>query len=55
MRNQLAARFGVSLPAWVNERLTQAGDAELQAWTLAVLSARRLEDMFGDAGDETAD
>lgn len=45
LSTQLAARFG-TLPDWVSIRLLQANTDELKCWTLRVLDAERLEDVF---------
>jgi len=42
---QLTRRFG-PLPAWVEERLTQASRQALEAWAERVLDAQQLEDVF---------
>lgn len=43
---QLRARFG-RLPDWVETRLYEASEEELLRWAEAVLTARRLDDVFG--------
>ena len=45
LRRQLARRFG-PLPSWAEQRLDQAGEAELESWTERVLDAQTLEDVF---------
>ena len=47
LSTQLVARFG-ALPDWVLNRLAQANTAELKGWTLRILDAKRLEDVFKD-------
>ena len=45
----LARRFGL-LPSWVDQRLEQAGESELEAWADRVLECGSLEEVFGGAG-----
>jgi hypothetical protein len=47
LRRQLERRFG-SLPPTVSRRLEAAESNELLRWADRVLSARTLEDVFGD-------
>jgi hypothetical protein len=47
LRRQLVRRFG-ELPDWVDGRLGEAGEAELETWADRVLEAGRLEDVFAD-------
>lgn len=41
----IAHRFG-EVPAWAAARLEHANDAELKGWTLKILDAQRVEDIF---------
>ncbi len=43
--SQLVRRFG-DLPAWADSRLADADADTLERWSLQVLDARRLEDVF---------
>ena len=43
----LMRRFG-PLPAWVDQRLEQATEAELDAWTERLLDGQTLEAVFND-------
>lgn len=45
LTTQLTARFG-TLPDWVRTRLAQADAAEIKSWTLRILDAKCLEDVF---------
>ncbi len=45
LRRQLARRFG-PLPSWAEQRLDQAGEAELESWADRVLDAQTLEDVL---------
>ncbi len=45
LRVQLRRRFE-SLPEWIDERLGQASQQELESWAARVLDAKRLEDVF---------
>lgn len=45
LRAQLVRRFG-ELPAWAIERLAEAEPAALERWSLQLLDAARLEDVF---------
>ncbi|ESQ15256.1 MAG: hypothetical protein N838_09195 [Thiohalocapsa sp. PB-PSB1] len=47
LRRLLMRRFG-ELPDWVDGRLGEAGEAELEVWADLVLDAGRLEDVFAD-------
>jgi hypothetical protein len=47
LRRQLTLRFG-PLPSWVEQRLSQATEAELECWTDRVLDAQALGDIFAD-------
>ena len=38
-------KFG-ELPAWAATRLEQAGEDDLKCWTLRILDAARVEDIF---------
>ena len=42
----LQCRFG-DMPAWVNEKITQADLPTLEAWGLRFVDAQSLEDVFG--------
>jgi hypothetical protein len=44
---QLQLRFG-PVPEWAQSRLDAADEAQLLAWTGAILSATSLTDLFGD-------
>ncbi len=46
LRRQLVRRFG-ELPDWVDGRLGDAGEAELETWADQVLDAESLEEIFG--------
>ncbi len=41
----IAHKFG-AVPQWAQARLQQAGEADLNRWTLRILDAQRLEDIF---------
>jgi hypothetical protein len=43
----LRQRFG-ELPAWANSRLQQASVEQLERWSLRVLEAQRLEQVFDE-------
>lgn len=45
LRLQLGRRFGL-LPAWVDQRLRAAREAELEEWALRVLTSERLDQIF---------
>ena len=45
LRLQLGRRFGL-LPAWVDQRLSAAREAELEEWALRVLTSERLDQIF---------
>jgi predicted transposase YdaD len=45
LRRLLDRRFG-PLPAWVDERLAQASDAELEQWADRVLECASLEEVL---------
>ncbi len=47
LRRQLVRRFG-ALPAWAEERLEQAGEAELEVWADRVLECATLEEVLKD-------
>ncbi len=49
LRKLLERRFG-HLPVWARARLEGAGEAELDAWTDAVIDANSLESVLGNAG-----
>ncbi len=46
LRRLLVRRFG-SLPPWVEQRLAQASEAELEAWADRVLECGSLDEVFG--------
>ena len=46
LRTQMEKRFG-PLPGWARGRLESATTQQIETWTLAVLDARTLEDVFG--------
>ncbi len=48
LRRQLKRRFA-DLPGWIDKRLEQASQQELESWTDRVLEAKRLEDVFSPA------
>ncbi len=48
LRRQLKRRFE-ELPRWIDERLQQASQRELESWADRVLDAERLEDVFTPA------
>jgi len=41
----LSRRFG-ALPGWVDQRLEQANEVDLEYWTDRVLDAQALDDVF---------
>ena len=45
LRRLLTRRFG-SVPPWVEERLEQATETELESWADRVLESRSLEEVF---------
>ena len=45
LAGQLEKRFG-KLPGWVAEKLGSAKEDELMAWSIRVLSAPSLDDVF---------
>jgi len=45
LSTQIIHKFG-PLPEWANSRLLQATEADLKCWTLRVLDAQRIEDIF---------
>ena len=47
LRKQITLKFG-GLPAWADERLTQATDAQLDVWVARILTADSLEGLLGD-------
>src|SRR5690606_35176745 len=47
LRSQLTRKFG-PLPEPVRQRLKNAGSAQLESWSLALLDAHSIEDVFGD-------
>jgi len=47
LSRQLRQRFG-ELPAWANSRLQQASVEQLERWSLRVLEAPRLEQVFDE-------
>ncbi len=48
LKRQLRRRFQ-DLPDWLNQRLEQASQKELETWADRVLDAKRLEDVFSPA------
>ena len=46
LTSQLVRRFG-DLPAWAHSRLKDADADTLEQWSLRVLDAARLEEVFG--------
>jgi hypothetical protein len=49
LRRLLTRRFG-ALPSWTEQRLVQAGEAELESWADRILEAQTLEDVFRPQG-----
>ena len=47
LRKLITLKFG-ELPAWADERLTQASDAQLDVWVARILTADSLEALLGD-------
>ena len=47
LRKQLTRRFG-PLPAWVEKRLTDANEEQLETWALRLLETRSLAEVFAD-------
>ena len=47
LRKQLTRRFG-PLPAWVETRLTDANEKQLETWALRLLETRSLAEVFAD-------
>ena len=47
LRKQITLKFG-ELPAWADERLTQASDAQLDVWVARILTADSLEGLLAD-------
>ena len=45
LQSLLVRRFG-ELPGWVNARLADADAGALESWSLRVLDAKRIEDVF---------
>lgn len=45
LRRLLTSRFG-PLPSWVDPRLEQGGENELEIWAERVLASEKLEDVF---------
>ena len=35
-----------SVPGWATQRIEQASEADLKRWTLGILDAQRIEDVF---------
>lgn len=48
LKRQLTHRFK-ELPTWVEQRLTEASQKDLEHWSVRVLEASRLEDVFAPA------
>ncbi|MFN2350301.1 MAG: hypothetical protein ABR558_12160 [Thioalkalivibrio sp.] len=46
LRKLIALKFG-ELPAWADERLSQASDEQLDEWVVKILSADSLEALLG--------
>lgn len=42
---QVTQKFG-SLPDWARSRIAEANEAALNRWTLKILEAQRIEDVF---------
>ena len=49
LRTQLLQRFNL-LPPWAEKRLQNASQAELNCWTLSILDAKSLEEVFLESG-----
>ncbi len=49
LRKLLVRRFGV-LPGWVDERLAQAGETDLETWVDRAFDAQALDDVFDLGG-----
>jgi len=47
LRKLITLKFG-ELPAWADERLTQASDEQLDVWVARILTADSLEGLLGD-------
>jgi len=47
LRKLITLKFG-ELPAWADERLTQASDAQLDVWVARILTADSLEGLLAD-------
>jgi len=47
LRKLITLKFG-ELPAWADERLTQASDEQLDVWVARILTADRLEGLLSD-------
>ena len=47
LRKLIALKFG-ELPAWADERLSQASDEQLDVWVARILTADSLEGLLGD-------
>jgi len=47
LRKQITLKFG-ELPAWADERLTQASDEQLDVLVTRILTADSLEGLLGD-------
>jgi len=47
LKKQLERRFG-ALPAWVSDKLANAGEQDLGQWGEAILSASTLDAVFND-------
>src|SRR5690554_101724 len=45
LRRQIYVKFG-ELPAWVDERLKQASDEQLDTWVARILTANTLDEVF---------
>ncbi len=47
LMRQLQRRFG-AVPAWVGEKIAKAPSQSLEEWSLRILDAQSLEDVFSD-------
>ena len=47
LRLMLERRYG-PLPSWVDQRLEQAGQRDLEAWATRVFECEKLDDVFDE-------
>ncbi|MGF1547791.1 MAG: hypothetical protein ACFCUG_10730, partial [Thiotrichales bacterium] len=50
LRKQISLKFG-DLPAWGDQALTQATQAQLEDWSTAILTAESLEALLGTGSE----